>query len=75
MFELRSVEDLMKIASAGGGFRLDAGMRTTEDLMKIAYCAKGSGARLTFTNMAHRQTHDLMRIASAGGGSVSFEAA
>ncbi|WOH55295.1 hypothetical protein [Bradyrhizobium sp. BWC-3-1] len=74
MFELRSVEELMRIASAGGGFRLDAHHRSTEDLMKIAYCSKASGARITFTNMAHRQTNDLIRIASSGAGNVSFEA-
>ncbi|HEV2159562.1 hypothetical protein [Bradyrhizobium sp.] len=74
MFEQRSVEDLMKIATAGGGFKMDASKRSTEDLMKIAYCSKTSGARLTFTNMGHRQTIDLMKIASSGGGTVSFEA-
>jgi hypothetical protein len=65
----------MKIVSTGGGIRMDGSQRSTQDLMKIASAAKARGARVTFTNMAHRTTDELMQIGSAGQGQVSFEAA
>lgn len=71
--EARSTEDLMSIASVGGGFRLKAGARSTEDLMRIALCASENGARLYLGGLASRSTEDLMRIASVGEGAVVFE--
>jgi hypothetical protein len=75
MFELRSVEELMKVVAAGGGIRMDGSKRLTNDLMKIASAAKHRGARITFTNMAYRSTEELMQIGAAGQGQVVFEGA
>lgn len=72
-FEHRTTEDLIRIASHGGGFVLDAQHRTTEDLVRIASHAKAKGSRIVFRGMAHRTTADLMRIASHGGGCIFFE--
>jgi hypothetical protein len=72
-FEHRNTDDLIRIASAGGGFRLTARHRQTDDLIRIAAAAKNSGAQLIFTGLTHRQTEELIRIGSAGKGSVIFE--
>lgn len=70
--ETRGTEDLVRIAHAGGGFRLKASTRATEDLVKIAHAAGGK-ARIVFAGMSTRSSQDLVRIASAGKGSVVFE--
>lgn len=72
-FQSRSTEDLVRIAEAGGGFRLDAAVRRTDDLVKIAAAASSWGVRLVFAGMNLRPTDDLVRIADAGEGSVEFE--
>lgn len=72
-FEARRTDELIRIAAAGGGFRLGAGPRTTEDLIRIAAAASSKGARLIFTGMSPRTTEDLIRIGAAGNGSVMFE--
>lgn len=72
-FSSRLTSDLVKIAAAGGGFRLDAAPRLTSDLVKIAAAAKSGGASVTFVGMAPRLTSDLVKIGAAGGGAVCFE--
>lgn len=72
-FEARTTADLVRIAAAGGGFRLNAAPRTTADLVRIAAAASNHGARLTFTGMAARATADLVRIGAAGKGAVVLE--
>lgn len=72
-FEGRTVDDLIRIAAAGGGFRLEAGGRSTNDLIRIAAAASASGARVTFAGSAGKMTDDLIRIAAAGKGAVVFE--
>ena len=70
----KKTEDLIKIASAGGGLAMEGGRRTTDELAKIAAAAKRSGATVIFRNMAVRKTEDLVRIAAAGKGHVIFDA-
>ena len=70
---MKTTDELVKIATAGGGFVLEAGRRTTDELVKIADAAKRSGATVIFRNMAVRKTDDLARIAAAGKGRVIFE--
>jgi len=72
-FTDRSTEDLVRIAVAGAGFRLDAAGRSTDDLVKIAGAAPDWGVRLVFAGMDGRPTDDLVAIAEAGEGSVEFE--
>jgi hypothetical protein len=71
-FASRQTSDLVRVASAGGGFVLDAAARPTEDLVRIASAGSSKGARLVFTGLAARPTEDLVRIGSAGHGCVQF---
>ncbi len=70
---VRLTEDLVRIAAAGGGFRLDASTRTTDGLIRIAEAARSGGARVFLSGMATRILDDLIRIGAAGQGSVVFE--
>ena len=72
-FELKPTNELVQIAVAGGGFRLDAGLRSTPELVQIAVAAKSSGARITFAGLSLRPTHELVQIAVAGKGVVILE--
>jgi hypothetical protein len=67
------IDDLIRIANAGGGFRLDATHRYPDELMQIATAAKTGGATVIFSGMSTYYTDDLIRIATAGKGSVIFE--
>ncbi len=71
--EIRSTDDLCSIAAAGGGFRLNVGIRSAQDLREIAASAVAGNARLIFTGIAVRTTLELRDIAAAGQGHVSFE--
>jgi len=71
--EGRTTEELVRIAEAGGGFRLDAAGRSTEDLVTIASAASSWGVRMVFAGMTGRSTDDLVTIADAGEGTVEFE--
>lgn len=72
-FQTRTTDDLIRIAHAGGGLRLNAGTRLTDDLVRIAHAASNKGARLFIAGASGRLTDDLVRIAHAGNGSVVFE--
>jgi DNA replication protein len=72
-FELFDVNALVRIAAAGGGFRLEASLRTTNDLVRVAAAAGNSGASIAFAGMVMRPIDDLVRIAAAGKGRVTFE--
>jgi len=67
------IDDLIQIASAGGGFRLDATHRYPDELIQIATAAKTGGATVIFSGMVTYYTDDLIQIATAGKGSVIFE--
>ena len=66
-------QELVSIASAGGGMRLKATMRTTTDLVSIAAAASKHQATLIITDVDMRRTDELVSIASAGKGCVMFE--
>ena len=68
----QSTNDLIRIAAAGGGFKIDGAARATNDLIRIAAASAGKG-KVVFTNMAASSTNDLIRIAAVGKGSVFFE--
>jgi hypothetical protein len=72
-FQGRPTEDLVRIAKAGGGFKLDAGGRPTDELVTIAAAASDWGVRLVFAGMDGRPTDDLVTIAEAGQGNVEFK--
>ncbi len=72
MFETRPIGDVVRIAAAGGGFTMDAGVKQTNDLVRIAAAASSNGARIRFTGLEVRPIDELVRIAAAGGGAVEF---
>jgi DNA replication protein len=72
-FELKSTDDLVRIAAVGGGFRLDATLRSTDDLVRIANAASAKGSHVVFAGLKLRTTDDLVRIAAAGKGCVFLE--
>lgn len=72
-FELKPTPELIRIAAAGGGFRLDAKLRPTPELIQIAVAASKHGAQVTFTGLNLRPTPELIQIASAGKGFVILE--
>jgi DNA replication protein len=69
----KSVDDLIRIANAGGGLHLDASRYPTDDLIRIANASSNKGARLHLVNTGKKSTDDLIRIANAGKGCASFE--
>lgn len=71
-FQSRPTEELVRIAVAGGGFRLDTAGRSTDELVTIAAAASEWGVRLVFAGVEDRTTDDLVRIADAGEGTVEF---
>ena len=73
MFTARSVDDLVMLARAGGGFHLKAAPRSADDLAMIAKAAADGHCRVTFSGMAPRPIDDLVMIARAGAGAVFFE--
>lgn len=70
---MKTTDELVKIASSGGGLVVEVGRRTTDELIRISAAAKQSGATVIFRNMATRKTDALMKIAAAGKGRVIFE--
>jgi hypothetical protein len=69
---MKMTDDLIRIASAGGGLEIAAGSKMTDDLIRIASAGGRSGASLRITGAGTKMTNDLIRIASAGAGRVTF---
>ncbi len=72
-FQGRSVDDLCRIARAGGGFRISNKGITVDDLCRIGRAAAGKRAHLAIVVEHPITTDDLCRISRAGDGCVSFE--
>lgn len=66
------VSDLIRIAAAGGGLRLDCTKHYVSDIIKIACAASDSQAKLILENSNKLYVSDAIKIASAGHGSVIF---
>lgn len=67
-----SVRDLMRVAQAGGGLRLDARAFRVYDLVQIVSAGR-SGARFVIPNSAVLRLHEMVQIANAAPGAVLFE--
>ena len=72
---MRTVDDQVRIAAAGGGITIDARVMHTDDLVKIAEAGSNKGATIIMTGLLSRSTDDLVRIGAAGQGCVLFEGA
>ena len=68
----KPTNDLIRIASAGGGMYV-AATKPTNDLIRIASAASGKGAQIIVTDASKKPTNDLIKIASAGKGCVVFD--
>ncbi len=68
----QTVNDLVRIAAAGGGFTIDASNYEVNDLVRIAAAAQNHKSRIHLTNAHILDTNDLVRIGAAGKGAVSF---
>lgn len=67
-------EELVNIASYGGGLELDAAKHTVADLTNIASYASNKGARITISLKNKKLSAvEMTNIASYGKGSVSFK--
>ena len=73
MFESRTVDEIVRIADVGDGFRMDASSITTDDLYRIAFAAAGKGSRIILEGLDSRTYDELWRIAKAGEGCIVFE--
>jgi hypothetical protein len=71
--ERRTTTELIRIVSAGGGLKLEAGRRTTEELVRIASAAKSGGGLLYLSGLSNRTTDELVQIVSASKGRVVIE--
>lgn len=70
------VNDLVRIAAAGGGLKLSAADISPNDLVRIAVSAgkhEPFPSRIVITDAKHVAPNDLVRIAVAGRGCVMFE--
>lgn len=64
--------DLIRIAAAGGGLRIDCSKRLTSDLIRIAASASSGGALVILENTSLMLSSDKIRIAAAGKGHILF---
>ena len=67
-----TTDHLVRIASAGAGFRISAG-RGINDLVKIAAAASSHQARIVVYGTDGMTIDDLVRVGEAGKGAVFFE--
>ena len=70
---MQTVEGLVRLAAAGGGFAVDANNCLLDYLIRIAAAGSGKQARLVVRQLQHLNLEDLIRIAAAGKGCVFFE--
>lgn len=70
---IRPAQELLRIASAGGGFTLDGSRYSADDLVEIVSAVRRNGSRVHITRCLMKSTDDLVRIAAAGKGCVTFE--
>ena len=66
----RPVDELCRIAVAGGGLRLDASFFTTDDLYRIGTSASNKQAWITFYNSGHLSFANLYHVANGEGRRV-----
>ena len=69
----RSLDELIRIAEAGGGMTLPANQFRVEDLVAVAAAASRCRARIVVTHCQILMTDQIIAIAVAGQGCVSFE--
>lgn len=66
------ISDMVRIAAAGGGLRIDCRGKLVSDLIRIAAAGCGRRGRIILENTSHILVSDKIRIAAAGQGCVLF---
>lgn len=68
-----AIDNLVRVAMAGGGLRLTAGQFSVDQLVRVALAGTGKSVRITIENSSALNVESMVRIALAGDGCVSFE--
>ncbi len=71
-FNLLPLNELIRIASASGGFHTSTAALHVNDLVQIASAASTRGAPAFLHDTSALELNDLLRIAAAGQGSTVF---
>ena len=66
------ISDLVRIAAAGGGLRIDCKTKMVSDLIRIAAAGSSKRSMIVLENTGHIMVSDKIRIAAAGQGCVFF---
>ena len=66
------ISDLVRIAAAGGGLRIDCKGKMVSDLVRIAAAGSVRRAMIVLEHTEHIMVSDKVRIAAAGQGCVFF---
>lgn len=66
------VSDLVRIAAAGGGLRINCQGKMVSDLVRIAAAGSSKRSIIILENTKHIMISDKVRIAAAGQGCVIF---
>ncbi len=66
------ISDLVRIAAAGGGLRINCNGKMVSDLIRIVAAGSDKQSTIVLENTAHLMVSDKIRIAAAGKGRVFF---
>lgn len=66
------ISDLVRIAAAGGGLRVNCKGKMVSDLVRIASASSVGQSTVVMENTSELMVSDKIRIASAGKGHVFF---
>ncbi|MGM0563974.1 MAG: hypothetical protein ACQES2_06555 [Pseudomonadota bacterium] len=69
----KSIEELVRIAAAGGGVRVDGGALDVDELVRIVAAGGAKKTEVIIANADAMKTDGLVRVAAAGQGRVSFD--
>lgn len=68
-----TIDQIVRIAAAGGGMNIDAKGKTVEQVVNIAAAASTNQSKLVIRNSQTYTVDQLIRIAAAGKGCVFFD--
>jgi DNA replication protein len=66
------ISDLVRIAAAGGGLRINCEKHLLPEIIRIASAASSGGGFIILENTSRLLTTDMVRIAAASKGHVIF---
>ncbi|WP_421277714.1 hypothetical protein [Aeromonas veronii] len=69
-----TIDQIVRIAAAGGGMTINAQGKTVEQAVRIAAAASGKQTQLVIRNVQGYTVDQMVRIAAAGKGCVLFDA-